>query len=279
MDIGYDGFVKKLEEKKSTTSEGHDYWHGRDIAEILAYSEWRNFSAVVERAKAACEGSKFSSKNHFVETNDMVQIGSGAQRERDDWFLTRYACYLIAMNGDSSKAEVSHAMTYFAGQTRRQEIQDAEQNEQRRLDLRIRIMDNNATLSKTAHDAGVQNFAFFHDAGYRGLYGMGLSELKGYKGLKPDDDLLDHSGPLELAANDLRITLAEERIRRNSVKGQQKAIHTHKTVGEEVRAVVTKDNGTKPENLPKEPSIKALVSKHKRQLKKAPAPRLSPPKE
>ena len=166
------------------------------------------------------------------------------------------------MNADSSKAEVGFAMSYFAAQTRRQELSD----EQKRVELRLRIIENNQKLAGAAKQAGVQRYPLFQDAGYRGLYGMGLGALKAHKGLNQSQDLLDHAGRLELAANDFRITLTEHRLNRDKIKTEPEAILTHRSVGEEVRTSIVKDNGVKPENLPIEPSIKSLVQKRRRQI-------------
>src|SRR5579863_507158 len=187
MENDYATYVKGLEEKKLFTDKGIEYWMGRDLADLLTYTDWRNFSSVIEKAITASKESGVEPANHFVGTTEMVPIGSGAQREREDWFLTRYACYLIAMNGDSSKQQVSFAMTYFAGQTRKQEIQEQLTEEQKRLELRLRVIDNTKNLNSAAKHAGVERYGLFHDGGIRGMYGMGLSELKAYKKLAPNE--------------------------------------------------------------------------------------------
>jgi len=267
----YKECVEGFESIKKYMETGVEYWMARDLMTLLDYADWRNFMAVIEKARMACESAKLKNTNHFVATTDMVNIGSGAERERDNWYLSRYACHLIAMNGDPTKPEVGHAMTYFAIQTRRQELQDKALAEAERVRLRIRVMDNNHRLSGAAKKAGVQRYPLFQDAGYRGLYGMGLGDVKARKGLKQADDLLDRAGRLELAANDFRITLTEERLNRDEVRTESQAISTHKEVGNEVRATMVRNKGIRPEDLPVEPSIKPLVQKQRRILKDAKA--------
>jgi DNA-damage-inducible protein D len=261
-------FARGLDEKKKTTDKGIEYWMGRDLMPLLAYVDWRNFGGVVQRAIAACASGNYNPQNHFVETDEKVFIGSGAQRDRGDWYLTRLACYLIAMNAESSKPEVGHAMTYFAAQTRRQEIRERQlTDEEKRVQLRLRVMDNNHRLAGAAKAAGVIRYPVFQDAGYRGLYGMSLAEVRARKKLLPSEDLLDNVGRLELSAHDFKTTLTEERLRRDQVRTEQRAIDTHRNVGQEVRNVMVRENGIRPEDLPKEPSIKRIVQKQRKAIK------------
>lgn len=191
MPLDYFSFAKGLDNKRKTTEAGIEYWMARDLMPILAYTDWRNFCGVIQRAIAGCASGNYDPHNHFVETDEMVLIGSGAQRERGDWFLTRLACDLIAMNADSSKPEVGHALIYFAGQTRRQEIRERLlTDEEKRVQLRLRLMDNNRRLAGAAKAAGVIRYSIFQDAGYRGLYGMSLKELRARK------NLLSVGGPI-----------------------------------------------------------------------------------
>lgn len=268
VSVDYDSYVTGLEELRQLTEDGVEYWFARDLMPLLDYTKWANFKSVIQRASEACESGGSSPANHFAETGKMVLIGSGAQREAEDFYLSRYACYLIAMNSDSTKPEVGYAMTYFAVQTRRQEVLQKIAEADQRLQLRLRLMDNNRRLAGAAKKAGVTHYPFFQDAGYRGLYGgMGLTEVKAKKKLDDSQDLLDNVGRLELSAHDFRATLAEERLNRDQVKTEQRAIETHRTVGREVREVMMRDNGVKPEDLPAEPSIKRLVQKHRKRLK------------
>jgi DNA-damage-inducible protein D len=267
LEQDYWRYAEGLENTKHTAPNGTEYWMARELMPLLSYTAWQKFERAVERARMACRESKFNPDTHFIRAGNMVEIGSGALRERADWYLTRYASYLIAMNADSRKPEVSFAMTYFAGETRKQELLERLIEEDKRLQLRLRIADNNNKLVRAAKRAGVEHFAYFHDGGYRGMYTMSIAELRAYRGLGPNENVLDRAGRLELAANDFRITLTEERLRRNSVRDEATAIRTHQQVGAEVRASVTRENGKSPESFPMEPSIKPRMNKHKKQLR------------
>jgi DNA-damage-inducible protein D len=260
-----------FEEMKKEAPNGENYWMGRDLQTILAYSEWRNFEAVIEKAKIACDGSGVESKYHFVRTTKEIETGKGAKGERGEWYLTRYACYLVAMNGDPAKVEIATAQTYFAVQTRRQELADAdtetEDPDSVRIALRKRVQANNHTLAGVAKSAGVERYAIFNDAGYRGLYGMGIKQIKLKKGIPVKETVLDYSGRAELAMHDFRITQTEAKLKRENIKGEQSAINAHRTVGEEVRKAIDRVGGTMPENLPKEEHIRKLVSAKKKAQK------------
>lgn len=260
-----------LESVRQTSPNQQEFWRARDIMRILDYKEWRDFSDVIEKAKNACEMSGNFITYHFVQAPEMVSTGSGAQRERGDWILSKYACHLIAMNGDSHKAEIAAAQTYFAFQTHRQEQQDLLSDEQRRVLQRNRVKDANKKLGGAAKQAGVrsQMFGVFQDAGYRGLYGeKNLQAIKARKGISDKEDLLDCIGRVELAANEFRATQTEGKLRLEKIKGEQKAIDTHKLVGKRVRKAIIDIGGTLPEDLPSEPSIKKLADAQARALKK-----------
>lgn len=238
---------------------------------ILGYTNWANFKNVIEKAKVACDNSGIFSTDHFVEFDDMMEVGKGAKVKSENSKLSRYACYLIAMNGDASKPEIATAQTYFAVQTHKQESQDALTNEERRLLLRDRVKDGNKKLSSAAKDAGVTGakFGIFHDAGYKGLYGgIGVKDLKKKKGVTEKEDLLDRMGRVELAANEFRITQCEEKLKKDGIQGEQKAIDTHYAVGAEVRETMKKISGTRPEQLPAEPSIRKLAAQKAKAAKK-----------
>lgn len=260
-----DRTIKALESLKKITSKGIDYWRARDIQTTLAYSDWRNFENAINRARMACDSAGFNSPDHFVETNKMIEIGKGGMVKQKDYFLTRYACYLITMNSDTSKPEIGSAQAYFAVQTRRQEKEDQLTADKRRILLRNRIKDANISLASTAKKVGVQRYPIFQDAGYQGLYGMSLRNIKRYKGIK--DDLLDRAGRTELAANEFRITQTEDKLVRDNVKGEQEAINTHKNVGHAVRHTIKQLGGIMPEDLPVEESIKKIERKHKKKIK------------
>lgn len=252
---------------------GRPYWMARDIMPILDYRDWRDFREVIDRAKASCENSGNFIADHFVLQPEKVEIGSGAMRERENFALSKYACYLIAMNGDTSKPEIAAAQAYFVEQTYRQEQQEKLTEEERRLLLRDRVKDANRKLGGAAKESGVRSkmFGIFHDAGYKGLYGeLGYREIKARKGIGEKDDLLDCIGRAELAANEFRITQTEERLRLEAVKGEQKAIDTHHMVGKKVRQAIQNIGGTMPEELPAAPSIKKLSSKKPRTLPEGP---------
>lgn len=263
--------IDLLNAKQHAAKNGKPYWYGRDVMEILSYREWRDFREVIEKAMVACQMSGHFSNDHFVPSPEMVDIGSGAKRERDNFILSKYACYLIAMNGDSGKPEIATAQTYFAEQTYRQEQQEKLTEEERRLLLRDRVKDANRKLSGAAKEAGVRStmFGIFHNAGYEGLYGgRNLKSIKQQKGIGEKEDLLDCIGRAELAANEFRITQTEEKLRIDNVRGESKAIDTHHLVGKRVRKAIEDIGGVMPERLASEPSIKKLGASKVKQNRK-----------
>lgn len=263
-----DSVIKLLDNNKKKAPNEQEFWMARDLMPILGYSEWRNFKGVIEEARVACDKSGAPSAYHFVDTTDEMTGGKGAQIQRENMYLSRYACYLIAMNGDPNKLEIATAQTYFAIQTRKQEQFDQLSNEQKRIELRERVKAANKYLGSAAKKAGVQNFAVFFDAGYRGLYGgLGLSDIKTKKGIPASEDLLDRSGRAELAANEFKATQAEQRLTRENIQGQYTATKVHHEVGKEVRAAIKKIGGTMPEDLLAEESVRKLKAKRKRILK------------
>ncbi len=262
--------VEALEKTKNLAPNGTEYWKARELMPLLAYADWTNFRKVIVDAIEACNKSGIPSNNHFREFTDMVEVGSGAKRNIENWYLTRYASYLIAMNGDSTKPEIATAQSYFAAQTLIQESQAALTEAERRVLLRNRVKDANRKLGGAAQQAGVrsQMFGVFQDSGYKGLYGgFGVRELKQMKGIASNEDLLDCIGRAELAANEFRITQTEEKLRLESIKGEQKAINTHAEVGRKVRKAIADIGGTMPEKLAAEPSIKKLAAKKAKELK------------
>jgi DNA-damage-inducible protein D len=264
----YESYKRGLEAVKKATPNGTEYWMARDLMPLLAYSNWANFAAVIEKARMAAKGASAPVDNHFAGISKMVPIGSGAERERADWYLSRYACYLIAMNADSSKPEVGHAMTYFAGKTRQMEqLEQGSLEEQERLKFRLRTIAGNKRLVGAARKNGVRHFDWFQDAGHKGFYGMGVADVKEYKGIPANEELLDHLGSLELSAHDFKQKVTEERLNNSTVKTEEEAIKTHKLVGEEVRAIVRGKNGKNPEDLPAAPSIKKLVNQHRKKIR------------
>jgi len=261
-----DIIIRALDDAKKISNKGGEYWMGRDIQPILGYVTWENFQKVIEKARMACESTGIDPNNHFLDSTKMIRAGKGAMVQKGDYFLTRYGCYLIAMNGDSTKAQIGIAQSYFAVQTRRQEIFDKLIDRERRIQLRERVKQANIRLSSTAKQAGVQKYAIFHDAGYKGLYEMGLIDIKRRKGIPRKEDLLDRVGRTELAANEFRITQTEEKLVRDRISKEKKAIDTHYDVGKEIRATIKKLGGTMPEDLQPEESIKKLVRKKPKEI-------------
>jgi len=269
--------VKALEQVKREAPNGEDYWMARDIQGILGYAKWDTFEGVIERSKMACESAGFRVAYHFLDTKKMISGGKGAKLERADCYLTRYACYLVAMNGDSSKPEISTAQSYFAAQARRQELRDQE----KRIALRERVRRGNTVLAGTAINAGVKRMGIFVDAGYRGLYGMGLKDIKKRKRLPASAELLDRAGHAELAANEFRITQTQQKLERERIQGEGPAIETHRSVGVEVRDAIRRIGGTMPEDLPIEEPIKKVIAAQQKRQKELMQPPLglSPKRE
>ena len=257
-----------FEKIRKTDENGNEYWSARELAKVLEYIDYRNFTSVVNKAKDACKNSGQEINYHFVDVNDMIMLGKGAERQVDSIKLSRYACYLIVQNGDPSKEVIALGQTYFAMQTRLQEIkQMAEYNalhseNEKRLFLRNELRRHNAQLADAAHSAGVIDaidYAIFQNFGYKGLYGgLDARAIHRQKGLKSSQNILDHMGSTELAANLFRATQTEDKLRRENIKGKQKANQTHFEVGAKVRKTIRELGGTMPEKLPTAESIKRL---------------------
>lgn len=254
--------------------DGSEFWYARELQTVLDYSSWDKFERVIKKAITACEGSGQSSEDHFSQVGKMVDIGSGAKRSTRDYQLSRYACYLIVQNADASKAVIANGQTYFAIQTRRQELQDdtgfQQLNEdQKRLMLRNELADHNKQLAAAARDAGVEtglDYAIFQNHGYKGLYGgLDNKAIHQHKGLKKSQKILDHMGSTELAANLFRATQTEEKLKRDEVDNKTQANQTHFEVGAKVRETIQELGGTMPEDLPKpEKSIPQLARAQKK---------------
>lgn len=268
--VSYDRMKEAFDSIRRTTPTKIDYWHARDLQIVLGYEKWENFADAIKRARQACESTGSNPRHHFADVRKKVPLGLGSQREISDVALTRYAAYLTAMNGDPTKPEIAAAQVYFAVQTRRQEQADAEGDTEARIELRDRLKEDVKALGHAASDSGVKQFGLFHDAGYRGLYGMGLSKIKEKKGITPKEELFDRAGRAELAANDFRITQTEDKLRREGVKGEQNAMKTHQEVGQEVRHTIANLGGVMPEELPAEPSIKKLIRSRRKRAKELP---------
>jgi DNA-damage-inducible protein D len=267
-----------FEQIRQVDEYGNEYWGARQLAKALDYTDFRNFLSVIGKAKEACKNSGHEVENHIVDFNEMVPIGSGAQREMESYKLSRYACYLIVQNADPTKEIVATGQTYFAIQTRLHEIRQMEEynrlstEEEKRLFLRNEMKKHNSQLAEAAKDAGViesKDYAIFQNHGYMGLYGgLDAKGIHAIKGLKKSQHILDHMGSTELAANLFRATQTEEKLRRENIKGKTKANQTHFEVGKKVRQTIKEIGGTMPENLPVEESIKQIESKEKKKLGK-----------
>ncbi len=248
-----------FESLKQEEEDGCEFWSARKLAKALEYNDYRNFLNVIEKAKEACKNSGHNIVDHFVDVTNMIEIGKGGQRQAADVRLSRYACYLVVQNGDPAKPVIANGQTYFAIQTRKQELIDSQDfqklnEDEQRIILRNDLREHNKQLVKTAQAAGVEtnlDFAVFQNHGYRGLYGgLDAKGIHQRKGLKKSQKILDHMGSTELAANLFRATQAEDKIRRENIKGKNEANQTHYEVGIVVRETIQKLGGTMPEDLP-----------------------------
>lgn len=263
---------------RQSDSNGSEFWLARDLAPLLEYQDWRNFTQVIEKARMACVGSGHRAEDHFGDVTNMVDIGSGAKRRITDVRLSRYACYLVVQNGDPSKPVIAQGQSYFALQTRRQELTDQQSfadlsESEKRLAIRNELATHNKILAATAKSAGVVtslDYAVFQDHGYKGLYGgLGAKQIHTRKGLKKSQKILDHMGSTEMAANLFRATQTEEKLRRDNVHGKIHANQTHFAVGKKVRRTIQDLGGTMPERLSTpEISIRQIETARKRVEKK-----------
>lgn len=265
---------QSFEQHRQLDDNGAEYWSARSLSKLLDYSEFRHFQAVLARAMDACAGSGYEVDDHFEDSLVLVSIGSGASRKLRDVKLSRYACYLAVQNGDPSKPVIAAGQTYFAVQTRRQELADDEgfqqlKEDQKRLLLRNELREHNKQLVEVAQLAGVEtcmDFAIFQNHGYQGLYG-GLDQkaIHRKKGLKKSQRILDHMGSTELAANLFRATQAEEKMRRDEVNDKHHANQVHLEVGRKVRETIAELGGTMPEDLPTPAKSIKQIEARKRQ--------------
>lgn len=265
---------ENFESIKHVDENGVEYWNARELMSILTYSKWGNFEKVINKAKEACENSDISVFDCFAEVGKPIISGKGKEEIIKDYKLTRYACYLIAQNGDPRKKAIALAQTYFAVKTRKQELTEQEYKElsedEKRLYTRKNVKDKNKYLFKTAKDSGVKNFGKFNNYGYRGLYdGETAEDIKNRKGIGEKEDILDYMGSTELAANLFRITQTDEVLKNKKVKDENTACQTHHDVGQAVRQTIKRIGGTMPEDLPTpNKSAKMLEKEKNKKLKK-----------
>ena len=279
----YNDFMKELDttqkklfdDLRHIDENGNEYWLARELQTALQYTKWENFHKVIKTAQIACKISQQSVADCFPEVRKSIISGKGRKSEVIDYKLTRYACYLIVMNGDPRKDVIAWGQTYFAVKTRQQELAELYERlseDEKRLFIRGDIKQKNMLLAEAAKKAGIitsLEYATFQDAGYRGLYGgMTAQDIAENKGLKNGEEILDFMGSEELAANLFRITQTEAKMRREGTDTPQKANATHYQVGKAVRETIKGLGGTMPEDLPTpEKSIKELEAETRKQLK------------
>ena len=262
-----------FENIKHVDENGTEFWYARELQKALEYTEYGKFLPVIEKAIEACRKTGFDEGNHFAHVSEMVRIGSGAERKMDSYKLSRYACYLIVMNGDPRKEVIALGQTYFAVKTRQKEISETMaqlSEDEKRLAIRDEVTIRNKFLASSAKAAGVEtpvDYAVFQNRGYQGLYnGLGMKDIHKRKGLKKNEQILDHMGATELAANLFRITQTDDKLRRENIKGKEMANETHFAVGKKVSQTIAELGGTMPENLP---TPKISAKKLKLERKKA----------
>lgn len=268
--------AKKFEDIKHLDENKNEYWLARELQEVLGYVQWRRFSDVIDRAMISCKLNEQEPKYHFADVGKMVEIGSETKREVNDIRLTRFACYLIVMNGDPRKEAIAHGQMYFAVKTRQQEVQELYNRldeDGKRLFLRSDIKQKNMLLYEAAKRAGIQTvyeYAAFTDKGYMGLYGgLKAKDIAKKKGLGKNKEILDYMGSVELAANLFRITQTEDALTKSGTTNKVTAGKIHYKIGKEVRGAIERIGGTMPENLPTPAkSIPQLQKEHVKAIKK-----------
>ena len=262
---------KIFENIKHIDENGNEYWYARELQKILEYQRWDKFCNVINDAIDACKTSNYSVMNHFSQVGKMVEIGSKTSRKIKDYKLSRYACYLIVQNCDPRKKAVALGQTYFAIQTRKQEILEEYEHlseDEKRLIIRKQTRIGNRDLNRTAVNAGVKNLDKFHNAGYKGLYnGETADDIAKRKGLRYREDILDNMGSSELATNLFRISQTNERLINDKIKGENESCDTHYEIGKNIREVIAKNGGTMPEDLPTpKKSLKEIEKENKNKL-------------
>ena len=265
---------QSFEDIKHIDENGIEFWYARELQKVLDYKEWRKFENVIQKAIMACKNTGIIEAEHFVGADKLSKRANNAEVLIKDYKLTRYACYLIAQNGDSRKKVIALAQTYFAIQTRKQEISEKEYSllteDEKRFYQRNLTRKGNYSLNQTAKNAGVKNFDKFHNSGYKGLYnGETADDIAKRKGLRYRENILDNMGSEELAANLFRITQTESKLKRDNISTEKEANKTHYNIGKNIREVIAKNGGTMPENLPTpEKSLKQLEKESKKKILK-----------
>ena len=256
-----------FESIKHLDVNGNEFWYARELMVMLEYSKWGNFIKVIDKAKDACKNSNINTLDHFADVGKIVKAGA-TSKDIGDIKLTRYACYLIAQNGDSRKKSIALAQTYFAVQTRKQEITrqeyEALNEDEKRLYTRQNVKNKNKYLFDTAKLAGVKNYGKFNNYGYRGLYnGETAKDIANRKGISEKEDILDYMSSTELAANLFRITQTDEVPKNKNISNENDACITHHNVGQAVRQTIKRIGGTMPEDLPTPSKSTKQIEKEK----------------
>jgi len=271
-----DALIDQFEDAGRDNGNGDKCWYARDLQTLLGYKRWESFVDVLNKAATSCQQAGHNPDDHFRRVAKMVQVGSGAERDIGDVMMDRYACYLTAQNASARLKPVAFAQTYFAIQTRRQELNDLEgvnfeklSENQKRLYLRNQVVAENKRLMSAAKASGVisgADFGKFNNRGYQGLYGgRGKNEIQEYKGLPRSANILDHMGSTELAANLFRITQTEEKLRSKAIQGKEAACNAHYEVGQKVRQTMQELSGIMPEDLPVAEDVKKIAAQERKQ--------------
>lgn len=263
--------MENIDRARKTTQNGKEFWYARELRPLLGYDEWRNFENAIERAKASCKAYGQEPKKHFVEVDTMVEVGMGAKRKQKDYFLSRYACRLIAMNGDTTKVAIASAQAYFLAQTHRMEATDRAAQDYHRLGVRARLSKSVTRLSKVAQEIGVERFPIFHAARWHRLYGKdSMKAIREAKGVPEGEDILNRLGAWELSIHDFQVGLTTRRILNEGVTGEDAATAVNGETAQTVRDTIIANLGHGPEDVPIEESIQD-VSKRLRAQRKAKA--------
>lgn len=256
---------------KQTNVYGIEHWSARDLAPLLGYSQWRRFEEAIQRAMTACEQSGNVVGDHFASAGKMVRLGSGGERTVQDYALSRFACYLIAQNGDPRKPEIAAAQVYFAVSTRAHEMHRMREEQEKRLEMRLKVSESYKQLAESAHNAGVESktFGIFVDAGYLGLHHHTLQDLRERKGVPDNEDYLDVIGREELSAIDFKNVQTEAKLKRDAVDNLDEASEAHYLIGSLVRKAIEEMQAPMPEDLPSASSIRKMVEERRRKKKNA----------